>query len=139
MADSHQISSALLLSGCPRTQWQKGGKASTSHDHQQELKCLEFDGWEYHSGDCVLVRGGKKGVKLFQIETMYIGDDDKLASGKVFREVTYIEDLMAFKVCDAHPSTISFKNLSHYHPLGIYKVFEDMYVIPQNKKQFVQG
>ena len=131
MAESHQltVTTALLLSHC------SGSRACGAPTDARCLRNITLDGWTYSTGDCIIVKTAEDRAELVEIVEIVVGLESPKVLGKKLQNVEYVNHLMAYRVCHETPMEINLSELLHYHPLGVYRVCEKTYVIPQVKSQ----
>ena len=122
MAEAHQLTTALVLSG-------KCGEPTSSRRHG--LRNLTYGDLTYNAGDCIAARDAEGQIELIEISEMRADSGCAKIWGKKFRNVEYIDNLKAFQVSDERPVLTEVTELHHHHPLGVYRVGGAVYVIPQ--------
>ena len=132
MAEAHQMTTALVLSKCRLS---PGECEKPSSSCSGDVRHLSVNGWTYNAGDCITVRGEEGEIELFEICELSMGKECAAMNGKKFGSVEYVNSLKAFKVSDECTAVTDSTKIFHYHPLGIYRVGEDVYVIPQVRSQ----
>ena len=128
MAEAHQVASALHLSSSKRSETQSECKG--------RLQCMVHEGCKYKCGDCISVQDGVASMKLVEITGMNVHEDEAAVYGVKFGNAEYDSRLMAFRVSQEEPISTNLERLFHFHPMGVYEVNGDKFVVPQFKSQF---
>ena len=140
MAESHQISSCLQLSGgilCEEknrrsSQAQQTSDGGDGVGAEKKLREASVHGMVYFSKDVLLMRDDAEEVLLVQVQHFHQTEGSYVMVGKKLLLSEAVHLVQGYRVTFGETIVRDIRFVEHYHAMGLYSVLGYHYVIPRN-------
>ena len=116
-------------------------KDPTSNKHDEDSKeYVSESGYRYITGDVVVQKSDTDENDRYLKVTNFSKDDDGTCSvmGVAIEDVRYVEELCAFTVRLGGHAKVPVSKLASLHPLGLYNIFGQDYVVPVTSNHYIR-